>query len=191
MRYIPLVQIWKPEFPSLHGSISASRCWYRLVLSFILPLVLTLFLALPATSTLALIAMTLVIEYGAAPGGPALGLPPGFVLVVLCSIALGMTLVMYGLFDTLAARSERVDRFLARSQKRADQSSILANYGIFGLVPCVMVLGFYVCPAIAWVCGWRRDYAILITMTGFTPCFHRNNSGCIGRDYDSFKGRMN
>ena len=136
-------------------------------LVLVLPLVLTLFLALPATSTLALIAMTLVIEYGAAPGGLALGLPPGFVLVVLCSIALGMTLVMYGLFDTLAARSERVDRFLARSQKRANQSSILANYGIFGLVPCVMVLGFYVCPAIAWVCGWRRDYAILITMTGF------------------------
>jgi hypothetical protein len=136
-------------------------------LVLVLPLVLTLLLALPVTSTLALLAMTLVIEYGAAPGGIALGLPPGFVLVVLCSVALGMTLMMYGLFDTLATSSDRVGNFLVRSQKRADQSSILANYGIFGLVPCVMVLGFYVCPAIAWVCGWRRDYAILLTMTGY------------------------
>ena len=111
--------------------------------------------------------MVLVIEYGAAPEGIALGLPPGFVLVVLCSVALGMILMMYCLFDTLAASSKRVGRFLARSQKRADQSSIIANYGIFGLVPCVMILGFYVCPAIAWVCGWRRDYAILLTMTGY------------------------
>jgi Putative small multi-drug export protein len=136
-------------------------------LVLVLPLVLTLLLALPVTSTLALLAMTLVIEYGAAPGGIALGLPPGFVLVVLCSVALGMTLMLYSLFDTLATSSKRVDRFLARSQKRADQSSILANYGIFGLVPCVMILGFYVCPAIAWICGWRRDYAILLTMTGY------------------------
>jgi hypothetical protein len=136
-------------------------------LILVLPLVIALVLALPVAPTLALITMTLVIEYGAAPGGIALGLPSGFVLVVLCSVALGITLLLYGLFDTLATSSKRVGNFLARSQKSADQSSILAKYGIFGLVPCVMILGFYVCPAIAWVCGWRRDYAILLTMTGY------------------------
>ncbi|MEN6443450.1 MAG: small multi-drug export protein [Methanoregula sp.] len=149
--------------------------WQRLVITLlagiglvlVLPLALAMVLALPVTPTLALIAMTLVIEYAAAPGGIALGLPPYFVLGVLCSVALGITLTLYGLFDTLATRSERIGNFLARSQKKANESSILAKYGIFGLVPCVLILGFYVCPAVAWVCGWRRDYAILLTMAGY------------------------
>ena len=132
-----------------------------------LPIVLAMLLTIPVTSTLALIATTLIIEYGAAPVGIGLGLQPVFVLVVLTSMALAVTHLLYDIFDTHGTRSLRVARFLLRSKQRAERSKILSKYGINGLVPCVMILGFYACPPIAWVVGWHRNYAILLTMAGF------------------------
>ena len=118
-------------------------------------------------ATLALIPSTLVIEYGAAPIGIGLGLHPAFVLLILSSVALGITLGMFGIFDTLGRHSERVAGFLARSQAKAQQSTFIARYGIYGLVPCVLTLGLYVCPPVSWALGWRRNQAILLIMGSF------------------------
>ncbi len=120
---------------------------------------------LPAT--IALITTTLVIEYGAAPIGIGLGLHPVFVLFVLTCVALGITLVLFDLFDTLGRHSERVARFLLRSEEKVKQSKLISKYGMYGLVPCVLTLGFYVCPAVSWALAWRRDYCILLIMGGF------------------------
>jgi len=119
-------------------------------------------------ATLALILGTLVIEYGAAPPGISLGLHPAFVLLVLICVALGITLFLFDLFDTLGRHSERVARFLARSEEKSKRSVLLSKYGIFGLVPCVLSLGFYVCPPVSWVLAWPRDLSILLIMGGFT-----------------------
>jgi hypothetical protein len=100
-------------------------------------------------ATLALITSTLIIEYGAAPIGIGLGLHPAFVLAVLSSVALGITLFLFDVFDTLGRHSERVARFLARSEEKAKKSTILSRYGMYGLVPCVLTLGFYVCPPVS------------------------------------------
>jgi hypothetical protein len=74
---------------------------------------------------------------------------------------------MFDIFDTLGEHSGRIANFLARSGERARKSKILSKYGIYGLVPCVMTLGFYACPPIVWVFGWRRDLSILMTMAGY------------------------
>jgi hypothetical protein len=87
--------------------------------------------------------------------------------MVLTCVALGITLFLFDLFDTLGRHSERVARFLARSEEKAKQSTLLSKYGIFGLVPCVLTLGFYVCPPVSWALAWRRDYSILLIMGGF------------------------
>jgi uncharacterized membrane protein len=137
------------------------------VFAIALPLVLAMLLTIPITSTLALIMTTLFIEYGAAPVGMGLGLQPVFVLVVLTSVALAVTLLLYDIFDTVGTSSLRVAGFLLRSRQRAERLKILSKYGINGLVPCVMILGFYACPPIAWVVGWHRNYAIFLTMAGF------------------------
>jgi len=121
--------------------------------------------SLPAT--IAVITSTLIIEYGAAPIGIGLGLHPAFVLLVLTSVALGITLFLFDLFDTLGRHSKRVAQFLARSEEKVKQSTILSRYGMYGLVPCVLTLGFYVCPPVAWALAWRRDYAVLLIMGGF------------------------
>lgn len=132
-----------------------------------IPVAAAFLLAQPFPATLALITSTLIIEYGAAPIGIGLGLHPAFVLMVLTCVALGITLFLFDLFDTLGRHSPRVARFLARSEERAQQSTLLSKYGIFGLVPCVLTLGFYVCPPVSWALAWRRDYSILLIMGGF------------------------
>ncbi|MCX6698012.1 MAG: hypothetical protein NTV84_10800 [Methanoregula sp.] len=132
-----------------------------------LPIVLAMLFTIPGISTLALITTSLIIEYCAAPVGIGLGLQPVFVIVVLTSAALAVTPLSYDIFDTLGTSTLRVVRFLLRSKQRAERSKILSKYGINGLVPCVMILGFYACPPIAWVVGWLRNYAILLTMAGF------------------------
>jgi hypothetical protein len=138
-----------------------------MVLVVVLPLAVAILFSQPLPSTVALITSTLVIEYGAAPIGIGLGLHPAFVLLVLASVALGITMFLFDLFDTLGRHSERVARFLARSEERVKQSKLLSRYGMFGLVPCVLTLGFYVCAPISWALAWRRDYAILLIMGGF------------------------
>jgi hypothetical protein len=118
-------------------------------------------------ATLALIPATLIIEYGAAPIGISLGLHPAFVLAILTSIALGIILPMFDIFDTLGQHSDRVALFLARSDEKVKQSAFISKYGIYGLIPCVLTLGLYVCPPVSWALGWRRDHAILLIMGGF------------------------
>jgi hypothetical protein len=138
-----------------------------LVLVVILPLTVAFLFTIPLPSTLALITSTLIIEYGAAAIGIGLGLHPVFVLYVLVCVALGVTLALFDVFDIMGEHSERVSQFLKKSSERAKQSSFLTKYGIYGLVPCVMTLGFYVCPPVSWVLGWPKNRSILLIMTGY------------------------
>lgn len=138
-----------------------------LILVVVLPFATAIIFTQPLPSTAALITSTLVIEYAAAPIGIGLGLHPAFVLLVLSSVALGVTLFLFDLFDTLGRHSERVARFLARSEEKVRQSKLISRYGMYGLVPCVLTLGFYVCPPVSWALGWQRDYAIVLIMGGF------------------------
>jgi len=137
------------------------------LIAIILPVIPAMIFNLSLPATLTLITTTFVIEYGAAPIGIGLGLHPLFVLYVLSCIAFGVTLFLFDIFDTLDEHSERIAKFLERSGERAKKSGVLSTYGMYGLVPCVMTLGFYVCPPIIWIFGWRRDLSILMTMAGY------------------------
>jgi hypothetical protein len=138
-----------------------------IVLVVVLPLAASIIFSQSPAATIALITTTLVIEYGAAPIGIGLGLDPAFVLLVLTCVALGITLFLFDLFDTLGRHSERAARFLLRSEEKVKQSKLISKYGIYGLVPCVLTLGFYVCPPVAWALAWRRDASIVLIMGGF------------------------
>src|SRR5512137_618870 len=138
-----------------------------IVLVVVLPLAAAIIFSQSPAATIALITTTLVIEYGAAPIGIGLGLNPAFVLFVLTCVALGITLFLFDLFDTLGRHSERAARFLLRSEEKVKQSKPISKYGIYGLVPCVLTLGFYVSPPVAWALAWRRDASIVLIMGGF------------------------
>jgi uncharacterized membrane protein len=138
-----------------------------LLIAIALPILPVIVFNEPFAPVLALMTSTFVIEYGAAPIGIGMGLNPFYVLFVLICIAVGVTLFLFDIFDMMGEHSERVARFLDAAGTRAKKSKILSKYGIYGLVPCVMTLGFYACPPIAWVFGWRRDISILMIMTGY------------------------
>ena len=151
-----------PYIPQLIGAIA--KC---IALVLIIPCAAAFLLSQSVPATLALITSTLIIEYGAAPIGIGLGLHPAFVLLIISCVALGITLFLFDIFDTLGQHSERVARFLARSEEKAKQFTYLSRYGIYGLIPCVLTLGFYVCPPLSWALAWRRDHSILLIMGGF------------------------
>ena len=138
-----------------------------IILVLVFPLAVALLFTLNPMSTLTLIGTTLVIEYGAAPVGIVLGLPPVFIFLVLSSVCLGVMIALYDIFDSLSDHSERIRNFLDRSRKRAAESKILSRYGIYGLVIVALTLGFYLCPPISWVCGWDRRTSIICTMAGY------------------------
>ena len=138
-----------------------------ILLAVIFPLVPVFLFGIPLPTGLALVASTFVIEYGAAVPGIGFDLPPVYILYVLVCVAAGVTLTLFDIFDILGQSSPRVSRFLKKSEERARRSTILRKYGIFGLIPGVFLLGFYVCPAISWVLGWRRDLSILLIMVGY------------------------
>jgi hypothetical protein len=152
-----------PYIRPLTGAIAKG-----VTLVLIIPCAAAFLLSQSVPATLALITSTLIIEYGAAPIGIGLGLHPAFVLLTLTSVALGITLFLFDLFDTLGRHSGRVAQFLSRSEEKVHQSALISKYGIYGLVPCVLTLGFYVCPPFAWALAWRRDRSILLIMGGFT-----------------------
>jgi hypothetical protein len=138
-----------------------------IILAVVLPIVPALVFNIPLPSVLALIASTFIIEYGAAAAGIGMGLPPLYVLYAVTCIALGVTLTLFNIFDLLGRNSERVSDFLVKSSERAGRSVFLKKYGIYGLVPCVITLGFYVCPPVSWVMGWQKNRSVLLIMGGY------------------------
>ena len=138
-----------------------------LILAVILPIAPAFIFNMSIASTLALITATFVIEYGAAAVAVGLDLPPLYILYVLTCVALGVTLTLFDIFDLLGVHSKKVSRFLKKSEERAGRSMFLKKYGIYGLVPCVITLGFYVCPPVSWVLGWPRGRSILLIMAGY------------------------
>ncbi|MDO8873458.1 MAG: hypothetical protein Q7V05_12145 [Methanoregula sp.] len=151
-----------PYIRQLTGAIA--KC---VALIVIIPVAAAFLFSQSVPATLALITSTLIIEYGAAPIGIGLGLHPVFVLFVLTCVALGITIFLFKLFDTLGRNSERIARFLVRSEEKAKQFTFLSKYGMYGLIPCVLTLGLYVCPPLSWALAWRRDNSILLIMGGF------------------------
>jgi uncharacterized membrane protein len=137
------------------------------LLAIVLPLIPVFLFGFPLSSGLALISGTLIIEYGAAALGIGLGLHPIYILYVLACVAFGITLTMFDIFDILGENSTIVSRFLKKSEEKAHRSELLTKYGILGLVPCVIIFGFYVCPALSRILGWRRDLSIFLIMVGY------------------------
>ena len=147
-----------------HLSVTVTR---GLILILVLPLAAAFTFNISPESSLVLIASALVIEYGAAVVGIGLGLPPFYVLFVIICIALAVILTLFDIFEFLGAHSERVSRFLQKSAERAGRSRFLKKYGIYGLIPGVITLGFYACPPVSWVMGWPRERSVPLIMAGY------------------------
>ncbi len=141
------------------------RC---VLLAIVLPLVPVLILGLPPAPALALISGGFLIEYGAAPIGIALGLPPLYVFYALMCTESGIFLGLFDIFDTIGKTSAPVARFLEKTQQIARRSRVAERYGILGLVPCEILLGVYICAPLSRVMGWKEYRSLAITIAGYS-----------------------
>lgn len=142
---------------------------FPLLLGMVFPLILSRLAGVPPDQTLALAARTLVIEYGAAAAGTALGLPPAFTVAVVTLVAASVVCFLFFLFELSASRSARVSRFLERIGRKWGERHWVRRYGIWSLVPGTLVLGFYVCSPLAWILRWPKNHAIVLILCTF--CF--------------------
>ncbi|MDD1693708.1 MAG: hypothetical protein LUQ71_03190 [Methanoregula sp.] len=137
------------------------------LVAILLPLVPVLLFGIPLTPALALIGSGLLIEYGAAPVGIALGLSPLFVFYVLMCTETGIFLGLFDIFDTIGHTYGPATRFLETSRQYVHRSAGIEKYGILALIPCEILLGVYVNAPASWVLGWREDHALLITLAAY------------------------
>ncbi|MHC1624632.1 MAG: small multi-drug export protein [Methermicoccaceae archaeon] len=137
------------------------------ILAFVIPIILSALLDVPVSKTLLLVVSTFALEYLAVPVGISLGLNPVFVLVIVTSVALSVVLLIFKILDIVGEKSRRIANFLLKSHEKAKKSRFISKYGVYGLLPAVPFLGFYVCPAIAWIFGWKRGFAVILIIMGF------------------------
>jgi hypothetical protein len=137
------------------------------LVALVLPLLPLLLFSLPLMPTLALIATGFVIEFGAAPVGLTLGLPPLFVFYVLACTEAGIFIGLFDIFDTIGHTSAPVAAFLEKTRMLLHGNSLAERYGILGLIPCEILLGVYINAPVAWVLGWREDCSLVLTMAAY------------------------
>jgi hypothetical protein len=118
-------------------------------------------------SVLALMSATLILEYGAVFIGIALDIDDAVILLIVTLVATGMIFFQFSLFDHIGKSSPRAARFLERVRGNYWSPPVIKKYGVFALVPGILIVGFYVCPAVAWLLGWERKIAFIVMMGTF------------------------
>jgi len=136
-------------------------------ISVIAPFLVGYLFLVPPGSVLALVSATLVLEYGAVFIGTALSLEDALIFIIVSLVATGIIFFQLSLFDLAGKSSPRVAGFLDRTRRKYGSSPYIKKYGVFALVPGILVVGFYVCPAVSWLLGWDRKTAFLIMMGTF------------------------
>lgn len=131
-------------------------------ISGIAPILAGFFFMVSPASVLALISATLVLEYGAVFIGNALGMDNALILLTVSLVAAGIIFFQLSLFDFVGNSTPRVAGFLERIHGKYGSSRYIKKYGIFALIPGMLVAGFYVCPAVAWLLGWDRRIAFIL-----------------------------
>ncbi len=142
-------------------------CVIALFIGGIAPFIAGFFFTVPPGSVLALMSATLILEYGAVFIGTALGMDNAITFIVVSLVATGMIFFQLSLFDHVGKSSPRVARFLERVRRKYGSSPVIKKYGVFALVPGMLVVGFYACPAVTWLLGWERKIAFIVMMGTF------------------------
>jgi hypothetical protein len=138
--------------------------------ALVLPLITMFLFNYPLVPTLALIGSGLVIEYGAAPVGIALGLSPFFVFWVLLCTEIGIFLGLFAVFDAVGQSWPPAADLLAKTAQLIHRHPLAGRYGIFCLIPCEIIIGVYANGPLSWVLGWKKGQSLAFTMAGYVPC---------------------
>ena len=149
--------------------------WYPVirdaVIAFLIagiaPFVIGSAFALPPGNVLAVISGTILLEYAAVIVGTALSIDDALIFCIVSLVAAGIIFFQLSLFDDIGKSSPRVAGFLEYTRRKYGSSSVVKKYGVLALVPGMLVVGFYVCPAVTWLLGWNRRTAFIVMIGTF------------------------
>lgn len=135
-----------------------------------LPLLLALLFHEPLLPVLVLVGTGLVLEFGAAPAGIALGLSPAAVFGILVCTETGIFIGIFGILDAAGRSWRPASDFLDRTQQFIRRHAFVGRYGILSLVPCEILVGVYANAPVAWAMGWNRERSLALTLAAYIPC---------------------
>ncbi len=138
-----------------------------ITLAFTIPLVFSAIFNIPLRKTLSLITSTFLLEYFAVPFGIALKITAPFVLFVVLFVALSVVYLIFSLLDIFEEKLKITKIVVEKARRKSEKSKIIKKYGVLSLPVLVVILGFYITPAVAWLFGWRRFYSAIMIIFGF------------------------
>lgn len=139
----------------LYGSIG-------LFMAAVAPLLAGYILGIQPGAVIELVLGTLIIEYGAVVIGTALGIGSAATFIIAAFVATGIIILQFSLFDFMGHSSITVSRYLERIREKYGSSPSVKKYGVIAPIPGMLVVGFYVCPAVSWLIGWDRKISCIV-----------------------------
>lgn len=134
-----------------------------------IPLVIGLYNQNTPGEVLGLVASIFVLQPLAVAIGLGLGIPPVQVMLIMVSFGITIIVILFGICDMFAERSEWLQKHLKKIEAITQKSEMFRKYGIYTFIPFIWVpgIGLYGCVMIAWLFRWRSARAGVIILAGW------------------------
>jgi uncharacterized membrane protein len=134
-----------------------------------IPLVIGLYNQNTPGEVLGLVASIFVLQPLAVAIGLGLGIPPVHVMLIMVSFGITIIVILFGICDMFAERSEWLQKHLKKIEAITQKSEMFRKYGIYTFIPFIWVpgIGLYGCVMIAWLFRWRSARAGVIILAGW------------------------
>jgi uncharacterized membrane protein len=134
-----------------------------------IPLVVGLYNQNSAGEIFGLVVSIFILQPLAVAIGLGLGMHPVQVMLIMVSFGIAVILVIFGICDLFAERSEWINGHLKKIEILTQKSEMFRKYGIYAFIPFIWVpgIGLYGCIMIAWLFKWRSVQAGAIILSGW------------------------
>jgi uncharacterized membrane protein len=134
-----------------------------------IPLVIGLYNQNTPGEVLGLVASIFVLQPLAVAIGLQLGIHPVQVMLIMVSFGITIIVILFGICDMFAERSEWLHKHLKKIEAITQKSEMFRKYGIYTFIPFIWVpgIGLYGCVMIAWLFRWRSARAGVIILAGW------------------------
>ena len=134
-----------------------------------IPLVIGLYNQNTPGEVLGLVASIFVLQPLAVAVGLGLGIHPVQVMLIMVSFGITIIVILFGICDMFAERSEWLQKHLKKIEAITQKSEMFRKYGIYTFIPFIWVpgIGLYGCVMIAWLFSWRSARAGVIILAGW------------------------
>jgi uncharacterized membrane protein len=134
-----------------------------------IPLVIGLYNQNTPGEVLGLVASIFVLQPLAVAIGLGLGIHPVQVMLIMVSFGITIIVILFGICDMFAERSEWLHKHLKKIEAITQKSEMFRKYGIYTFIPFIWVpgIGLYGCVMIAWLFRWRGARAGVIILAGW------------------------